>query len=339
MNWKNAFLHILRYIPKKKSLKHERILVVSTTGLGDTLWATPALESLKKSNPSCFLAVLTSPIGYEVLKTSPFLDSLFILPKKLLSNYFLFRSLRKCHFDTVLIFHASQRVVFPLVSLLGASSMIGTEGLNKGLDRLFTKVLAKTHQHEIARRLDLIHAIRATTHRETLSFIPNGKPVSFDQPTIILHPGSKDAFKRWPIAFFAKTGLFFQKKGFSILIAGQKSEKPLMEELSRLIPGSILGNPEQSLHEFGRQLEQAACLICNDSGPMHLAFALQCKTVAIFSATDPDLCGPYRASFTRILHRPPTCFPCLKKRCQEPFCLLQIHPDEVIQAAQDLLAK
>jgi hypothetical protein len=49
------------------------------------------------------------------------------------------------------------------------------------------------------------------------------------------------------------------------------------------------------------------------------------------------LCGPYFAPHVSVLQKKPTCFPCLKKKCHEPFCMLQISTDEVLQAALELL--
>lgn len=315
-----------------------RILIVSTTALGDTLWATPAIESLKRSFPGHHMAVLTSPIGYEVLRTNPWIDAFFVLPKGLLACFALWRTLLRAQFDTVLIFHASQRIVFPLAALIKARQVVGTSGINKGLDSLLTHALPRVYRHEIARRLAIIEAIGAKTHTETLTFIPDDiAPRFLAGRYIALHPGSKDAFKRWPVEHFAAVGMFFQKQGYTILITGQPPEMRLMQELAALLPGAILWNPTESLHAFAKQLQHIALLICNDSGPMHLAAALHCKAVAVFCATDPHLCGPYFAKTVRVIAKEPTCTPCWKKRCREPFCLMQIGPGEVIKAASEIV--
>src|SRR5262249_52807380 len=53
----------------------------------------------------------------------------------------------------------------------------------------------------------------------------------------------------------------------------------------------------------------------------------------IFAPTDPKLCGPYFVDNALPIAKQPTCSPCLKKRCREPFCLLQIGVQEVYDAA------
>src|SRR5688572_14329036 len=97
--------------PLSTSLPPQRILVVTTTALGDTLWATPAIESLRKSFATAFIAVLTSAIGTQVLRYNPHIDQIYQLREPLLPQFCSLRSaLAAQRFDTILLFHASQRL-------------------------------------------------------------------------------------------------------------------------------------------------------------------------------------------------------------------------------------
>ena len=93
---------------------------------------------------------------------------------------------------------------------------------------------------------------------------------------------------------------------------------------------------ELTLEVFSALLKRLSLFITNDTGPMHLAFAAETPTVAIFGPTDPTLCGPHRVKHAIALSATPTCAPCLKKNCAEPFCLMQIGPDAVYDAALKL---
>jgi heptosyltransferase-1/heptosyltransferase-2 len=77
-------------------------------------------------------------------------------------------------------------------------------------------------------------------------------------------------------------------------------------------------------------------VIANDTGPMHLAFAQKTPTIGLFTPTDPALCGPYYVDAAVTIAKKPTCTPCLRKRCKEPFCLMQISVQEVYDTALDL---
>ena len=334
MNWKNRLLTLAcRLIPIKKHPRTatRRILVVTTTALGDTLWATPTIESLRLSFPNAYLAVLTSPIGNEVLRTHPSIDK-----THLLQTPNLWKTLYKERFDTILILHASQRIVFPLCRLLGATQIVGTFGINKGLDHLLTDPLPPNHEHEIIRRLKMVEKVGGKIYTETLSFFPDPKA---DTPTlscgkwVAVHPGSKDGFKRWPAKNFATVGSLLQKLGYQILVTGTKDEQKLMEEVASQIVGSKVGDPDLSLHSFAHLLTQVDLLISNDTGPVHLACALNRPVIAIYASTDPKLCGPHKAKNAIAVSRKPTCTPCLKRKCKSPFCLLQIGPSEIADLA------
>ncbi len=340
---KKAVLFLKKFIPKNKPTN--QILVVSTTALGDTLWGTAAIENIRKSYPHCYLAVLTSPIGMQVLKHNPKIDKLFVLKEPLSRHFFsLWRKLKKERFDTVLLFHASQRLTLPLVSLLGASRIIGTAGINKGLDELLTHPLPNRQQHEIVRRLKIVEAIGAFPEIETLSFFLQPKehlpPRSKAAPWIALHPGSKDAFKRWPAEKFIQLGKMLKERlNCEILITGTNDERKLMEEIASQIPGAHIDPPNRSLREFAALLTQMDLLISNDTGPVHLACALNLPVVAIYASTDPALCGPHKAPHALAVYRRTSCDPCLKRKCNQPFCFLQISPEEVLRAVQKLLPK
>lgn len=323
------------FIPKHPDLK--RILIVATTALGDTLWATPAIENIRHSFPEAYIAVLTSPIGMEILQNNPHIDKLHLL-----KNFFSQRKeLYKERFDTILLFHASQRLVLPLCSLLGATRIIGTAGINKGLDSLLTDPLPNDFQHEIVRRIKISEKIGVKSFTQTLSFFlkPEERlPSRSKGPWIAIHPGSKDGFKRWPAENFIETGIRIKETiPCEILITGNNSEKPLMEEIAHKIPGAHLYETNTSLRSFAALLEQMDLLICNDTGPVHLACALNRPTIAIYCSTDPRLCGPHKAKNTIAISKRPSCDPCLKRKCQSPFCFLQIGSQEVADAALKIL--
>lgn len=336
---KNKFiLWLVRTLQRPRTgPRNQRILVVTTTALGDTLWATPALASLRSSFPRSYIALLTSPLGEQVLRYNPAIDRIYILREPLLSRFFsLWRTLYREQFDTVIVLHASQRLTLPLCALLGAETIIGTPGINKGLDSLLTDPVPPKYQHEIVRRLELVERAGAKRTTEMLSFFLQPKErlhLLKPKPLIALHPGSKDTFKRWPAEHFIAVGQQLQKLGLQILVTGTKEEIPLMEHIASQIPDARAADPHLPLRAFAALLEQVDLLISNDTGPVHLACALQKPVIALYAPLDPLLCGPHKAPQATAIAKRTTCQPCLKRRCLRPFCLLQIGPEEVVVEA------
>ena len=331
---KNQLLKIFCKIPSRKHpvCRKRRILVVSTTGLGDTLWGTPTILSLRQSFPESYIAALTCPIGYEVLKSNPRLNALFVVKEPIFFKFFsLLRSLRKEKFDTVLILHASQRLIFPLCSRIGATHILGTKGINKGLDSLLTSTLTPHYEHEIVRRLRMVEEIGGKIHSEELSFfLTEQEKLLPEKDWIAIHPGSKDGFKRWPKRNFIQLGIKINKP---VVVTGTVDEKALVEEVASKIPGA-LAYIIPSLDAFAKIITQAELLISSDTGSIHLACALKRPVIAIYGPTDPALCGPHTAEKATVLSVKPTCTPCIKRKCKEPFCLRQLSVDQVLALAQ-----
>lgn len=51
-------------------------LIVSRVGVGDTLWAIPAVRALKETYPDCYLGLLVTKTGGEILKGNSYIDEL-----------------------------------------------------------------------------------------------------------------------------------------------------------------------------------------------------------------------------------------------------------------------
>jgi len=336
----------LTYRNPFESHEKMRVLIVSTTGLGDTLWATPAIKAIKTTYPNSFLGVLTSPIGKEILQHNPYVDEVYEIKRSFISILRLLPLLKSKKFEIGLIFHFSQRPVLPLMHFAGCSKILGIQGENKGLDELLTDRIYKKEEHEIEKRLRLASLIGAKAKDLSMDFlIPDEDSEQMDEwlqrdgkETLIgLHPGSKDLFKRWEPDYFIKLGQRLQNElNAKIVLTGSKEEKSLADKICAHIPKSISLAGKLSLSKLAALLKKLSFFISNDTGPMHLSFALNTPTLALFTPTDPLICGPYPFS-SSVIARKKTCTPCLKKKCLDPFCLRQISPDEVYEAVYERL--
>ncbi len=355
MNYKNklikSFINLLR--PKTLNISEEkRFLILSTTGLGDTLWGTPAIRALRECFPTSYIGVVTSPIGKALLQHNRRIDELIVAKNPLLPSLFpLYRRLKAKKITHVLSFHTSQRPMLPLAALLGATEIIGTIGINKGLDCLFTHPLENTPMHEIQRRLCIVGQVGAHTLDSSMeiSLSPEDEKaadafleelhIPSYLPLIALHPGAKDTFKQWPASHFIELGnRLVQDLGCRIIVTGTPSEKALVDAIAKNIEGARSAT-QLPLLAAAALIKRMDLMIANDTGPMHVSFALRVPTIGLFAPTDPKLCGPYYSELAQTIAKKPTCTPCIRKSCKEPFCLLQIGVQEVYDAALKLYYK
>jgi len=324
--------------------EEKRFLILSTTGLGDTLWGTPAIRALRKCFPTSYIGVITSPMGKACLQHNRRIDELFVVENPVLLQLFpLFWKLKKRRITHVLHFHTSQRPILPLASILGAVEIVGTHGINKGLDFLLTTSLDHENFHEIQRRLDIAAQVGAQTLDSSMELFLSQEDEKIAEqflsevpsylPLIALHPGAKDGFKQWPIPHFIDLGnRLVRNLGCRVIVTGTPGEKSLVASIASQIDGAVAAT-DLPLLAAAALIKRMDLMISNDTGPMHIAFAMKTPAIGIFAPTDPKLCGPYFVENALSIAKRPTCSPCLKKKCREPFCLLQIGVQEVYEGA------
>lgn len=308
---------LLPWIPRKE--KKEHFLLVSTTGLGDSLWSTTSLAALRKTYPKATIDLLTSSVGKAVFEENPHLNQIHLWRP----SFSLFKKLRNRSYETIIVLHTSQRLVLPFLKLLNISQYIGTKGRQKGLDALLTSAVLEEKEHELTRRKKLLQVIGIEKQDPELQiFLKPEEKKKFDPKPILLHTGAKDGYKRWPIEHFKALAEKLSPHPL-YFIPGSDKEKKALQDLPCLHPTSI--------RELAAYIAEARILICNDSGPLHLACALDTPVLGLYTPTDTNLCGPVEVKTAHVLQEKPTCTPCLKKGCKEPFCLLQIAPERVYQ--------
>ncbi len=352
MNFKNKLIRTLVDALRPNALntsEEKRFLILSTTGLGDTLWGTPAIRALRECFPTSYIGVVTSPIGKALLQHNRKIDELFLAKNPLLPSLIsLHRQLRAQKVTHILNFHTSQRPMLPLAAILGATEIIGTNGINKELDFLFTHSLDNDPVHEIQRRLAIVAQVGAHTldssmelslssedEKSAEAFLEDLRIPSY-LPLIAIHPGAKDSFKQWPASHFIELGnRLVQNLGCRIIVTGTPSEKSLIDTITSHIVGAYSAT-HLPLLATAALIKRMNMMIANDTGPMHLAFALKTPTIGLFTPTNPKLCGPYFIDSALAIAKKPTCTPCIRKSCKEPFCLMQIGVQQVYDAALNL---
>ncbi len=330
---------------------NQRFLIVSTTGLGDTLWATPAIRALRYTYPQAYIGVLTTPLGKDVLKNNPHLNDIFVLKKPILFSVIkLLPMLRKKQIGTTIVFHASQRIILPLCAFIGSSQIIANQDMNKGLDIILTKTIKRKPIHEIQRRLDLISLVGGKTFDFHMEIFCNQTDKTCAQkilehipahiPIVGMHPGAKDKNRQWPAENFIELGRRLQNHlGCSLILTGGPSEKKLIQQIANALPLSIPCVGNLSIHTLAALIQRLSLFVVGDTGPMHIAFAVKTPAVTLFCPSDPKLFGPYFVDNCSVIKKHQTCTPCLKKKCREPFCLRQISPQEVFTQALELIQR
>ena len=159
---------------------------------------------------------------------------------------------------------------------------------------------------------------------------------------IAMAPGTNWDTKQWRGDGFAEVARHFLHKGCAVTLIGSEQERAVCEEVARLAPGAVNLAGETTLPELAALIGRATVCVTNDSGPMHLAVALDRAVVSVFGPTDPIWAGPYRRD-DAVLHVDLPCSPCYLRelsRCGHGHaCMQNVAAGAVIERIENQLAK
>jgi len=163
-----------------------------------------------------------------------------------------------------------------------------------------------------------------------------------DGGLVTMAPGTIWETKHWGSDKFAEVARYFMRKGFAVALMGTRRERAVCEAVARLAPGVVDVAGETTLSELAALIRRSTISVTNDSGPMHLAVALDRPVVSIFGPTDPIWIGPYGRA-DAVLQAKLACSPCFLRqlsRCRyDHACMHNVSASAVIERAEAILRK
>ena len=142
--------------------------------------------------------------------------------------------------------------------------------------------------------------------------------------------------KRWPTRHFATLAAGLSARGYAVWLLGSGKDRALGDEIAA--PGSAPINlcGRTTLTQAIDLIARADLVVCNDSGLMHVAAALDRPLIALYGSSSAGFTPPLSAS-ARILSLDLPCRPCFKRECPLGHldCLNQLEPQTVLAACLD----
>lgn len=163
------------------------------------------------------------------------------------------------------------------------------------------------------------------------------------KPIFGLNPGAEyGPAKRWPVERFITAAKEIQRKTNCMwLLFGGKSDAGFTKQIEAALGGSDVFNlaGKTSLRELMALMKSCRVFLTNDTGPMHVAAALDVPLVAIFGSTSPELTGPLAdEAKLQIVRSNAPCSPCFLRECPIDFrCMNGIGVERVVEAVLKLL--
>ena len=311
-----------------------KILVIRVDGIGDLLNSTPAISLLRENYVSAEIAVLARPLNAPVLIGNPDVDRVWVFDRDgkhrgISAQLQFYRELRRERFQLVV---AMQTAMWShLVAFLsGAPYRLGRyqKRFRSTLTHAWRGRYRKGETHEVDRNLELVRLICEGEGKRKLVYhvLPDEIATAKAQRTswgvkddtflIGIHPGGSSFDKRWPEEQYADLAdRLAQQYNATILLLRGPEEAELVQNIQQAMQSHAITYAPETIRELGAMLSCCDLVVCNDSGPMHLAAALDVPMVAIFGPTDHVAWHPLSENAS-IVRRDMPCWPCSAHKCK-----------------------
>ncbi len=314
----------------------KKILVIDLAFIGDVILATPTMRALKAHFPKARLTMLTVPLTAEVAEMNPYVDEVLVYDKRgkdegFLGMWRMARRLAPMGFDLCVSMNFALRGAV-VAWLAGIPHRLGYDAQHASF--FLTMVASKEREgikHETLNHLEVLRPLGIDDKKADASLtldVPERAVETLEKKCAIHHIPDNDYLALCPIGSYVRKNLplataahvvrhFSQRR--AIFLIGSKSEAGQLEEIASLagLPKNNVLAGALTLPELAAFLKKAACLVTVDTGPLHIAQAVGCRTVAVFGPTDPVVWGP-RGKEDVVLYHQTECSPCWGKgKCEK----------------------
>jgi heptosyltransferase-1 len=367
-----------------------RILIVKMWAIGDILMATPLLRALHRQYPGCEITWLADKRYAAILDGNPMLHDVIAFDNRLWQKRFRYgqivpylkmtmdmrRDLNRRKFDLVINLTAEKwwAVWFQCAPVSvglfprpvpGYMGKLYTKAVRRSLD-----IWLHNSEHYILpapalgipgpydRRMSVPERPEDEVFvRNFLAGQPGYRP---DLPTVVLHPGTSQASKCWPVDYFAA---LVDKIGdaANVVITGGPGEETLAQSIVDLVrissPSSLGRGAEErggvgsapistaaafDLRQTAALVKMASVVVTGDTSVLHIASAVETPFIGVYGSTRPGDNAPFFGEHTYVYNENVKCSPCGHADCPlkgEDFmkCMRTVTVDSVYRVARNYL--
>ncbi|UCD34863.1 MAG: lipopolysaccharide heptosyltransferase I [Nitrospiraceae bacterium] len=332
------------------------MLIIKPSSLGDIVHALPFLKAVKDSFPEAQVDWVVSKDLMGVLEGNPLIHRLIPIDKdswkragNLLRTVKELSSLRKTlktgQYDIVVDLQGLLRS-----GLIGfftpAAKKVGFADAREGSTFFYdTRVETPSPAHAVDRSLAAARAVGAEPGKALFPLQTGQKAQERVRQLLggikdyaVIVPSARWESKRWPAEKFAS---LTEKIGITSVVAGSRGDAAIAESIRSHSSGTVIDLcGRTNLQELVALISGARALISNDSGPLHIAAALNVPLIAVFGPTDPAKTGPYGWQSNKkmkVVSAGVPCSPCRRRTCRDMRCMGEISAEDVYQALKEYL--
>lgn len=339
-----------------------RVLIVMPNWLGDVVLASPALAALRQGLPQTHITCLLRSPLHELLDGCGWHDEHLAWPAgrglaRELRAFELVRRLRRQRFDAAILLTNSFRSAWT-VWCARIPRRVGFARDGRGwllTDRLRPRRQAGVFvPYPVTRSYaELVAALGCETADLRLRLGVSDAQEQAGRRLLEHYRLSPKSYAVFSVgAAFGAAKCWLAERFAAVcehvrdvfrlapVLVGAPSERPLMRRIAELARGGAVccDAPFTTLGTLKVVIREARLLVCNDSGPRHIAGALAVPTVTVFGPTHPEWTATDNPHEVRLQARVP-CGPCQLRVCPlDHRCMREVTVEQVTDAATRLLA-
>ena len=345
------------------------IIVAKLIGMGSILQVTPLLKALKRHFPHAKITFLTLRSNRELLERLTCVDEIITLDDR---NVFAMAATTLKAIAAMISLRADWYFDLEVYSAFASLLALWAVTRNRiGFYRYSTAFKKGIYTHLVyfntrmpvrylylqlgrvagvpAGQTSLTGPVRVDdADRESLCRLLSESPAwQADKSYVAINPNASDLLleRRWPASHSIAAIEGLAALGHQVVLMGAKNEQPYVQSLFAALsaqarPRVVNTAGRLTLGQLFALLEGSACVLTNDTGPMHMSIALQRPTVCLFGPANPEHYGQNLPQ-VEIFYGRVFCSPCLYEADEPPcngnnICMQRIEPEPVVEAVHRL---
>lgn len=283
------------------------LCILRLSAIGDVCNTIATVQAIQKQWPSTQITWITGKLESQLLAAIDGVEVIVFDKKAGLEGYkALWKRLKGREFDALLHMQYAIRASVATLGIKAKYRLGFSSDRSQDFQTLFTNVKVPSPQslHVADGLMAFAHQIGVpnTEPDWTLTYSEKdrewaGAHISGEKPNLLLVPGASKAYKNWNAEGYVDVIEHAREKGWNVILAGSPAqvELDLAEDIQSRLEDSCLNLVGQSsILQMLALIDNVEMVIAPDTGPAHMANAMNTPIIGLYAHHNPVRVGPYR---------------------------------------------